>query len=215
MVESPSALPKVVQELGLSELELRALGDFLFNQNQAYRGLPRAGICTLNTLIKPDVVYEVRTGNEYPGAPLTVTSFLLHDIPQLGGQIVSIHYRDNLDQLRGMTDRKAGETFLRALHDDLHYLAQILKEGGLRDARMIVGLTTLSAKWGERHGFTTFLYSNDPELIRLHLASIDGLPFQDKKKLSPLTLFLISPTRFIKEFFIKDFSKDALAKLGT
>jgi len=140
----------------------------------------------------------------------THTSCLIHYDPKRRKRPwISIHYRRNLDQL-GRIDSwlERGEAFLKALEIDLHLLAKALKEDPrLRDIRMIIGLSSLSASWGRNHGFTTLLYSVDEKLIRLHNNSIVGNPNEGTDRLKPLTLFFFAPHGFIKEFYKKKLSR--------
>ena len=138
----------------------------------------------------------------------THTSYLIHDDPEEGeGRWISIHFRENLEQLSEIKSwLERGKAFLEAIERDLHLLAETLKEGSLRDIRMIVGLTGLSASWGRRHGFTTLPYPAGEDLIRLHNDSIAGNPSEGKDRLNPLHLFCFAPGGFIREFHREDLS---------
>ena len=204
MVEAPLVLPRALQELDLSRSDLESLGDLLSAENKKYGDLKQGGACTIDTDIQPGVLYTVRTvkaGDEV----ITLTSFMLHDNPEdnakWGGPFVSIHFRENLPELFSIVSEfDRWKAFLHALGSDLYCLAQILKEGNLRGVRMIVGLTTLSAKWGENHGFSTHIYSTDHDEIEEHLRSV-GLPFQGRWP--PLTIFVHQTHTFIEEFLGK------------
>ena len=174
------------EALGLPKLDLRFLGRLLFDEGCNYNQLP------------PDQVQKVGT----------YTSFVLHDLADGMGQWISIHYRENLDRLNyiGSSVNKA-KAFLKAIGEDLDRLARILKEeSNLNNVRMIFGLTTLSAAWGGRHGFDTVHFTNNPELIRRHFASMAENSAKDINGSKSLTLFSITPARFIEKFFIEDSS---------
>lgn len=130
--------------------------------------------------------------------------YLVHD----DGRWISIHFRGNLDQLRKIESRlERSKAFLRAIEKDLHLLAEALKEDlQLRDVRMIIGLSSLSASWGRKHGFTTLLYTTDEELISRHNDSITNNPNKGKGRLTPLTLFFFAPRGFIAKFHRGDLS---------
>lgn len=199
MVEAPLVLPPVIRELGLSEPELCSIGDFLSAENKNYGDLKRGGVCTVGTDIQPEVLYTLRTA-EAEDELSTHTSFVFHISPQWG-EIITIHFRENLPKLFDIVsewDRR--KAFLGALQLDFDRLARISQQEILRGVQMIVGLTHLSAKWGERHGFTTVTYSKERNQIIAHLASI-GLPFQGK--LPPLTTFIHQTHTFIDEFLGK------------
>ena len=139
----------------------------------------------------------------------THTSYLVHDdVEEVGGHWISIHFRENLGQLSKIGSwRKRGMIFLRAIEIDLHLLSKELKEGSLRDIGMIIGLTGLSASWGERHGFTTWPYPIGEDLIRIHNDSIVGNPNNEKGQINPLNLFFFAPQGFINEFYKEDLSR--------
>lgn len=166
------------------EPNIRRIGDLLFQEARIYGQL------------SPIVVG-------------THTSYLVHDDPEeVGGRWISIHFRENLGQLR---DIKSGlqrsKAFLRAIEIDLHLLAEELKEGSLSDIGMIIGLTGLSASWGRNHGFTTLLYTDDEDLIRVHNASIAGNPNGETDRLNPLNLFFFAPSGFIEKFYNENLSR--------
>ena len=169
----------------LLDLVPTLLGDQLYVENKVY-----------NQLTTRDKVEKVGTH----------TSFILHDFSEGVGRWVSIHFRENLKRLGniGSSTGKA-KAFLKVIGEDLDLLARRLKEDSrLNDVRMIFGLTTLSAAWGRKHGFATVHYTDDPELIRCHFESIADIFGQEADRLKSLTLFSISPERFIKEFLRKN-----------
>jgi len=169
---------------GLPEIDLHSLGTLLFDEGCTYNQLP------------PDKVHQVGTH----------TSFVLHDFPEGAGRWISIHFRENLQRLSSIGSLVGRvKIFLSALENDLDLLARrLIDDSSLNNVRMIFGLTTLSAAWGRRHGFATVRYSDETQFIRLHDQTIAGNSFQETDRLQPLTLFLITPARFIKEFLIED-----------
>ncbi len=172
----------------LPKLNIRRIGDLLFQEAIEYKKL------------SPVVV----VGGTY-------TSYLIHNNPEeMEGRWISIHFRENLDQLSEIGSwLERVKAFLRAIEKDLRLLAKALKEDSrLSDIRMIIGLTGLSASWGRKHGFTTLLYTDREELIRLHNESIADNPNRGKGQLTPLTLFFFRPHGFIGEFYKKDLSCD-------
>jgi hypothetical protein len=172
----------------LPKLDIRRIGDFLFCEALIY-----------------DQLEVVPVG--------THVSYLIHFDPKGKKRPwVEFHYRRGLKQLSNIVDsdgidsrrkiREISKTFLRTLEIDLHLFAKELKENPLlRDIRMLVGLSGLSALWGRRHGFTTALYTDDEKLIRRHDDSITDNPNKGKNRLTPLHLFFITPRRFIREFY--------------
>jgi hypothetical protein len=171
-------MAKNTQVPTLPKLDIRHIGDFLFCEALRYRRLK-----------------VIVVGKQ--------TCYVIHFDPEGKKRPwISIHYRRGLKRL-GKIDswRKRGEVFLRALEIDLHLLAKALKEDPrLRDVRMIIGLSGLSASWGRKHGFYTALYTADEKLIRLHNDSIADNPNKGKDQLTPLYLFFIKPHGFIREF---------------
>ena len=162
----------------LPKLDIRPIGDLLFKEALEYDRLE-------------------------PIAVGTLTSYVIHFDPKGKKKPwVSIHYRRNLKQLGDINSLlERGEVFLRALEIDLHLLAATLKEDPrLKDVRMIVGLSGLSASWGRKHGFYTALYTTDEKLILRHDDSIVDNPNKGKGQPKPLHLFFITPHGFIREF---------------
>ena len=142
----------------------------------------------------------------------THTCYIIHYDPEGKKRPwVSFHYRRNLKQLSDIVGsdvkdyrrkiREISRTFLTTLEVDLHLFAvEMIENPLLKDVRILVGLSGLSAPWGRHHGFTTALYADDEETIRRHNDSIADYPSRDKEVLTPLNLFFITPRRFIKEF---------------
>lgn len=123
--------------------------------------------------------------------------FLLHDLPDGKGRWISIHFRENLDSLQKFTGLDRAKAFLINLREDLRLLAERLAKE-LKDVRVIYGLSQLSAKWGENHGFKTAEYTPDPEILRAHCESIGFLSPQMNNP--SLTLFSFGRKGFIREF---------------
>ncbi|MFC1630095.1 hypothetical protein ACFL06_01005 [Patescibacteria group bacterium] len=175
---------KDAQALTLPEPSVRRIGTFLLGEAFKYDQL------------RP---FEIGTH----------TSYLIHDDPgRWEWRWISIHYRRNLRQL-GRIDSwlRRGVAFLRALEIDLHLLAKALEEDPqLRDVRMIIGLSSVSASWGRKHGFTTLPYTDNDEVISRHNSSITDNPNKEKGRLIPLTLFFFRSHGFIKEFHKEELS---------
>jgi hypothetical protein len=126
-----------------------------------------------------------------------ITSIKLHDYPDREGRWISLHFRESLDPMA--KDRFTwAKGFIRQIGADLNRLSKRLL-GDLKDVEMIYGLTQVSAKWGENHGFVTKHFTEDPEIVRNHCQSITGLPPQTNDK-APLTLFVISRDALIEEY---------------
>jgi len=180
-------MAKNTQVPTLPKLDIRPIGDFLFCEALIY-----------------DQLEVVPVG--------THVSYLIHFDPKGKKRPwVEFHYRRGLKQLSNIVDldgidsrrkiREISRTFLRTLEIDLHLFAKELKENPLlRDIRMLVGLSGLSAPWGRKHGFYTVLYTADEDFILLHNASISDNPNKGKNRLTPLHLFFITPRGFIREF---------------
>jgi len=129
----------------------------------------------------------------------TFTSFRLHE--SVVGRWVSIHFRENLDRLQKIkSEITQTKEFLRGVKEDLHLLAQKLKEARLGDVGIVIGLSGISENWGKRHGFKTLLFTRDKRIIRRHNRSIANNPRALKDKLNPLNLFLFPRDEFIDEF---------------
>jgi hypothetical protein len=171
-------MAKKLQVQILPKLDIRPIGDFLFWEALRYGQL------------------EVVAVGKH-------TCYVIHSDPKGKKKPwVSFHYRRNLKLLCEIGSLLGkGEAFLKALEIDLHLLAKALIEDPLlKDIRMLVGLSGLSALWGRRHGFTTALYTADEKLIRRHNDSIADNPNRGKGRLTPLHLFFIKPRGFIREF---------------
>ena len=130
----------------------------------------------------------------------THLSFLIHR----GGQEISIHFREGLEELNKYKNRpiKVMKKFLENIEDDLGQLASMLeKDSLLINVEEIWGLCNLSARWGERHGFITKMWSMDVKKITKFEQSITGKPSVGKLALpQPLNLFFHRKDTFISEF---------------
>jgi len=168
----------------LPKLDISPIGDFLFQEALEY-------------------------GQLEPTAVGTHTCYIIHSEPEKKKPPwMSFHYRRGLELLCGISSRwEQGEAFLRGLEIDLHLLAEALvKDPLLRDIRMLIGLSSLSAPWGRRHGFYTALYADDEKTIRRHNDSIANNPNEGKSRLAPLHLFFITPRGFIEQFYKEELS---------
>jgi hypothetical protein len=130
----------------------------------------------------------------------THLSFMLHR----KGRIVSIHFREGLEELEKYKDRpiKMMKEFLGNIRGDLGQLALMLDEDPrLLNVKEIWGLCNLSARWGERHGFITKTWSRSSEKIAKFEQSIMGKPNIDGMALNqPLSLFIHNRDNFKSEF---------------
>ncbi len=130
----------------------------------------------------------------------THLSFMLHR----RGRIVSIHFREGLEELEKYKDRpiKMMKEFLGNIQEDLGQLALMLDEDPrLLNVKEIWGLCNLSARWGERHGFITKIWSRNLEKIAKFEQSIKGKPNLDRMALNqPLSLFMHKRDSFRLEF---------------
>ena len=130
----------------------------------------------------------------------THLSFFLHE----SCGIISIHFREKLGELKNLDLQpiKLMKHFLTNIKTDLNNLATNLQnDERLKKINEIWGLCSLSARWGERHGFKTYEFTNDPELIKLHDLTIEGVPKLDELTIpQPLTLFHHTKESFIREF---------------
>jgi len=130
----------------------------------------------------------------------THLSFMLHR----RGQIVSIHFREGLEELEIYKDRpiKMVKEFLGNIRGDLGQLASMLDEDPrLLNVKEIWGLCGLSTLWGERHGFTTKIWSRNLEKIAKFEQSIMEKPNLDRMALNqPLSLFIHKRDSFRLEF---------------
>ena len=127
-------------------------------------------------------------------------SFMLHH----EGQIISIHFREGLERLKKYKDEpiQMMKKFLGNIQDDLGQLASMLKEDPqLISVKEIWGLCNLSARWGERHGFITKVWSNNPKKIAVFEQSITGKPQVANFEINqPLSLFFHNKDTFRSEF---------------
>ena len=130
----------------------------------------------------------------------THLSFILHH----GGRTISIHFREGLEELEKYKDRpvKMMKEFLGNLREDLGQLASMLEENSkLLKVKEIWGLCNLSARWGERHGFITKIWSRSPKKITKYELSIMGKPSVGGLALNqPLYLFFHTRNSFRSEF---------------
>ena len=130
----------------------------------------------------------------------THLSFVLHR----GGQEISIHFREGLEELEKYKDRpiKMMKKFLGNLQEDLGELASMLEEDPkLLKVKEIWGLCNLSARWGERHGFITKIWSRNPKKITKYEQSVTGRPSVGNLALNqPLYLFFHNRDSFRSEF---------------
>jgi hypothetical protein len=130
----------------------------------------------------------------------THLSFMLHR----KGRIVSIHFREGLEELEKYKDRpiKMMKEFLGNIRGDLGQLALMLDEDPrLLNVKEIWGLCNLSARWGERHGFITKTWSRSSEKIAKFEQSIMEKPNIDGMALNqPLSLFIHNRDSFKSEF---------------
>jgi len=118
--------------------------------------------------------------------------------------IISIHFREGLEELNKLNSKplELMKIFFKNLKTDLNDLAvKLQNDSRLIKINEIWGLCTLSTKWGERHGFETHQFIDDPDLIRAHDKTIIGAPKLDELSIpQPLSLFYHTKESFIKEF---------------
>lgn len=120
------------------------------------------------------------------------------------GRAISIHFREGLEELEKYKGRpfKTMKKFLRNLREDLGKLASKLEEEPrLFNVKEIWGLCNLSARWGERHGFITKIWSRNRKKVAKFEQSIVGKP--DVGSLAsnqPLCLFFHNRDSFRLEF---------------
>ena len=130
----------------------------------------------------------------------THLSFMLHS----KGRVVSIHFREGLEELKEYKDQpiKMMKEFLGNIREDLGQLASMLEEDPrLFSVKEIWGLCSLSARWGERHGFITKTWSRNREKVAKFEQSITGKPNIESVALNqPLSLFLHYRDSFRSEF---------------
>lgn len=166
--------PENTNKLSLKE---KALGKKLFLEGMLYEGLKN------NTTVVG-----------------THLSFILHR----EGRAISIHFREGLEELEKYKDRpiKMMKKFLGNLREDLGELASMLEEDPkLFKVKEIWGLCNLSARWGERHGFITKIWSKNPKKITKYEQSIMGKPSVGNLALNqPLYLFFHNRDSFRSEF---------------
>ena len=127
-------------------------------------------------------------------------SFMLHH----EGHAISLHFREGLEGLKKYKDEpiKMMKKFLGNIQDDLGQLASMLKEDPrLISVKEVWGLCNLSARWGERHGFITKVWSKNPKKIAVFEQSITGKPQVANFEISqPLYLFFHNKDTFRSEF---------------
>lgn len=130
------------------------------------------------------------------------TSFRVHK-PEDGLEFISIHFRRNLDRIKARFNTQVAREFIGNLSGDLKDLAcRLNTDPVLGKVRMIYGLTSLSAKWGNRHGFQTTPYTSDSVLLRIHEESLAERPLPaDTDKLSSLHIFSYEVKKFIDKYF--------------
>lgn len=118
--------------------------------------------------------------------------------------IISIHFREGLEELNKLNSKpyKLMKDFFQNLKSDLNNLAiKLQNDSKFVGIKEVVGLCSLSAKWGERHKFTTYLWTDNQDLIRTHDKTIIGAPKLDDLTIpQPLTLFHHTRESFIHEF---------------
>lgn len=176
-------MPKNLRAPTLPKLDIRPIGDFLLKEAFEYGQLKTVAVGT-------HVSYVIHFDPEGKKKPW-----------------VSFHYRRGLELLSKGSLLEKGKAFLVLLEIDLHLLAEaLIKDPLLRNIRILVGLSGLSASWGRKHGFYTALYTTDEKVIRRHDDSIADNPNKGKGQLTPLHLFFITPRRFIREFHKEKFS---------
>lgn len=130
----------------------------------------------------------------------THLSFMIHS----GGKVVSIHFREGLEELEEYKDQpiKMMKKFLGNIREDLGQLASMLEEDSrLFNVKEIWGLCNLSARWGKRHGFITKTWSRNRDKVAKFEQSITGKPNIDSLAISqPLSLFIHNRDSFRSEF---------------
>lgn len=137
----------------------------------------------------------------------THLSFFVHEID--GEKILSIHFREGMEELNKLVDKPTTmmKTFLRNLSSDLRLLAEMLSNPNghpeLAEIQSIAGLTHLGATWGEKHGFTTQGWSNNPNLIKPFVKSVGVDTDKSEEEGLVLTLFKHKRETFIQEFLHK------------
>jgi hypothetical protein len=129
------------------------------------------------------------------------TSFRVHK-PEAGFEFISIHFRRNLDSVKARFSTQVAREFIGNLRGDLKDLAGRLNtDPVLEKVKMIYGLTSLSAKWGSRHGFQTEHYTSNPALLAIHEASLPvEISSVEESKLPPLHLFSYEVKKFIDRY---------------
>jgi len=164
----------------------KRIGDILFAEALRYRELAESGM-----IVALD----------------NFTSYRVHPPFEGIGKLVSIHFRVHMDELKGKAKlMQKAFLFAKGVGEDLRHLA-VLLNGDLKSENigMICGLTEdLFKAWGERNGFRTVLYTNDPELIRKHNQTIADDPHETPDRLNPLHVFSFDAGGFIKRFNKED-----------
>lgn|GEM_PF-2585110 len=131
-----------------------------------------------------------------------------------GEGVYSLHFRRNLDKLKG-NGLKRVKAFMEQIGSDLGILASLLNsdsslEPELRrfpDFEKLYGLTPIFKGWGKRHGFEVIPALFDPELIRAHQDNIIGDPENDNDNPAypkEMYLFVITREGIIENFLPKE-----------
>ena len=183
LFEGKTAIGEVISnaEQAAEHLMLKSIGDRLLKEGLEYNRLK---------FLKPKMFMTPKGSNHL--------NYVIHDeqIPPF----ISIHFRSGLKKLAPLELIKRWKEFNKNLQIDFFALVQeFTNNPKLKDVKLIYGLTNLPAKWGKKYGgFSTATYSDDPNILALHGASIAGMNVDTTS--GPLTLFWMTKEKLFETF---------------